>query len=256
MKGGARPDRQLRAGFLLSAAGVMSFIWFLAAATILAKMLGLSVGWGLQFQNPFFLIAMIAVLVMFAANLFGMFDFALPDALTQRLAAGTSRKGYFGDFATGAFAAMPATPCSAPFLGTAIAFALAGQPLDILVIFTALGLGLALPYFCVAAMPGLVRLLPKPGPWMIWLKSLLGLLLAATAAWLVWVLAAVASPITALIATGLLFAALLLLGPWAAVVNGQLRSALTGKMIFVALMTPLAFPDSTMETAPPAAAPA
>jgi suppressor for copper-sensitivity B len=250
IKGGARPDRQLRAGFLLSAAGVMSFIWFLAAATILAKTLGLSVGWGLQFQNPFFLIAMIAVLVLFAANLFGMFDFALPDALTQRLAAGTSRKGYFGDFATGAFAAMLATPCSAPFLGTAIAFALAGQPLDILVIFTALGLGLALPYFSVAAMPGLVRLLPKPGPWMIWFKSLLGLLLAATAAWLVWVLTAVASPVTALTATGLLFAALLLLGPWAAFASRRLRSGLTGSMILAALMAPLAFSDSATDTVP------
>ena len=93
--------------------------------------------------------------------------------------------------ATGAFAAILATPCSAPFLGTAVAFALAGRALDIAVIFTALGFGLALPYLVIAALPGLVTRLPTPGRWMLLVKAGLGLLLLATVGWLVWVLAGV-----------------------------------------------------------------
>lgn len=251
IKSGARADRPLRVGFLMSAAGVMSFVWFLAAATIVAKMVGLPVGWGLQFQNPFFLIAMIAVLAIFAVNLFGLFEFGLPDGLNQRLATGAARKGYYGDFAAGAFAAMLATPCSAPFLGTAIAFALASGPVDILMIFTALGAGLALPYFSVAAMPGLVRLLPRPGPWMIWLKSVLGLLLVGTAAWLIWVLAGVANSTTAITVAGLLLAAMLLAGSPAAIVARGFRLGLAGSLVLAALLMPLALPDNVTAAAPP-----
>lgn len=250
IKCGTRTDRQIRIGFLISAVGVMSFIWLLAGATILAKMLGLSVGWGLQFQNPFFLIAMITVLAIFAANLFGLFEFALPDGLNQRLATGAARKGYHGDFATGAFAAMLATPCSAPFLGTAIAFALASGSVDILAIFTALGIGLALPYFTVAAMPRLVRLLPKPGRWMIWLKSVLGLLLVGTAAWLIWVLAGVADLTTAITITGLLLAAMFLLGSGAAILRREFQFGVGGGLVLAALLTPLAFSDDVTIATP------
>lgn len=193
LKAGGRPSQKIRIGFLIAALGVLSLMWLLAAATITAKSIGLSVGWGLQFQNPIFLAFMIAVLVIFSANLIGLFEMTLPDALNQQLASGAGGNGYLGDFATGAFAAILATPCSAPFLGTAVAFALAGRATDIVLIFTALGIGLALPYLAVAAMPKVVESLPRPGPWMIWLKVVLGLLLAGTAVWLVWVLSRVAS---------------------------------------------------------------
>lgn len=194
------PDQspgRIRRGFAVSALGVLAFMWVLAGATLAARGLGATVGWGLQFQNPVFLTVMLVVLVVFAANLFGAFEISLPSALQTRLARAGGGKGYGGDFATGAFAAILATPCSAPFLGTAVAFALAGQAIDIAVIFTALGLGLALPYLVVAAFPGLILRLPKPGRWMIWLKIALGLALAATAAWLFWVLIGVAGPRTA-----------------------------------------------------------
>jgi suppressor for copper-sensitivity B len=100
-----------------------------------------------------------------------------------------SRHKILGAFLTGIFATVLATPCSAPFVGTAIGFALARQPADIFAIFLAMSVGLALPYLAVALVPHLAVMLPRPGRWMVWLKKLLGVSMTATAAWLVWVLA-------------------------------------------------------------------
>jgi len=183
-----------RTRFLVAALGVMAFMWVLSACVLALQWFGFNVGWGLQFQNPVFLTLMFLVLAVFAGNQFGVFDFALPAGLQVRLASAGARKGYAGDFATGAFAAILATPCSAPFLGTAVAFALTGRPVDVFAIFSALGLGLALPYLAVAARPALVRRLPRPGRWMIVLKVFLGMLLALTAAWILWVLSGVSGP--------------------------------------------------------------
>ncbi|MEM8580127.1 MAG: protein-disulfide reductase DsbD domain-containing protein, partial [Pseudomonadota bacterium] len=185
---------RVRGGFLMSALGVMAFMWMLAIGTLVARNLGMTVGWGLQFQNPIFLAFLLAIITIFAANMLGLFEINLPSGIMTRLSGASSGGGYGGDFATGAFAAVLATPCSAPFLGTAIAFAMAGRPIDIIVIFTALGLGLALPYLLVAAKPSLVRMLPKPGRWMTGLKVILGALLTLTAAWLFFVLLGVAGP--------------------------------------------------------------
>ena len=134
----------------------------------------------------------IAVLLVFSANLFGVFELALPNGLQTRLAGAGGRSGYSSDFFTGMFGAIMATPCSAPFLGTAVAFALAGRGVDILIVFTSLGLGLALPYLVIAAFPRLVAFMPKPGRWMLVVKSVMGILLLATAVWLFWVLEGVA----------------------------------------------------------------
>ncbi|MGR3521778.1 MAG: protein-disulfide reductase DsbD family protein, partial [Paracoccus sp. (in: a-proteobacteria)] len=198
VKSGGQSLPRIRRGFAVSALGVMAFIWILAAATIAIRAFGVTVGWGLQFQNPVFLAVMLVVLVVFSASLFGFFEIALPSSWQTRLARAGGGKGYGGDFATGAFAAILATPCSAPLLGTAIAFALAGRAVDIVVVFTALGAGLAVPYLVVAAFPRLVQRLPRPGRWMIVLKVVLGLALAATALWLFWVLGGVAGRRTAL----------------------------------------------------------
>ncbi|MDQ7070021.1 MAG: protein-disulfide reductase DsbD family protein [Rhodobacterales bacterium] len=195
LKSRDQSQARIRGGFLMTALGVVAFMWALAGATLLARQLGLSVGWGLQFQNTSFLVVMILILTVFAANTFGMFEMNLPqswqDKLSRADGAAHSKGSYSGDFFTGAFAAVLATPCSAPFLGTAIAFALSGRPIDIFVIFTALGIGLALPYLLIAAAPGLIGKLPKPGRWMLWFKFLLGGLLALTVIWLFWVLAGV-----------------------------------------------------------------
>lgn len=214
--------RRIRLGFLTTAFGTLAFMWVLAVAVLGLQGLGYAIGWGTQFQSPYFLVFLILVLGLFAAALFGMYDVPLPSAMATRV-AGLGSEGYAGDFATGAFAAILATPCSAPLLGTAIAFALTGSGLDVLVVFTAMGLGLALPYLLVAAQPRMIAALPRPGRWMLAVKVVLGVLLSLTAAWLFWVLSGVSSlnlarwVAMALIATILCLA----LGKW----SGRMRGA-------------------------------
>jgi len=187
-----RPAREIRNSFLMSALGVLAFMWVLSAVILVLQSIGVTVGWGLQFQSPVFLTIMFLVLTVFAANLFGIFEISLPSGLQSRLARSSGREGYAGDFATGAFAAVLATPCSAPFLGTAVAFALTGRLIDVILVFTALGLGLALPYLLFAWKPDMVKLMPRPGRWMLVVKWVLAGLLAGTAIWLLWVLMGVA----------------------------------------------------------------
>ncbi|MEM5469959.1 protein-disulfide reductase DsbD family protein [Celeribacter marinus] len=203
LKAQARGAGAVRIGFLFAAAGVMSFMWFLAAVLYVLQLSGVAVGWGLQFQNPSFLALMFIVLAIFSANLFGLIEFSLPSPLQSRLSNVGGGSGHVADFATGFFGAVLATPCSAPFLGTAVAFALAGRGVDIAIVFTALGAGLALPYLLAALFPGLVSIFPKPGRWMVVLKLLLGGLLLGTALWLLWVLFGVAGPLPTIVNLGL-----------------------------------------------------
>ena len=185
--GGER--RAVRSGFVATAAGILFSFMLLAGALVLLKATGHAVGWGLQFQQPWFLTAMVLIVALFACNLWGLFEIPLPRAFG--LAAERTRRvrGLAGHFLTGALATLLATPCSAPFLGTAIGFALSRGPAEIVAVFTAVACGLALPYLAVAAFPSLATRLPKPGPWMTVLRRVLGLALAGTAVWLVWVLA-------------------------------------------------------------------
>ncbi len=231
--------RRIRRGFLASAAGVLAAFLALAAALAGLKAAGLAIGWGIQFQQPAFLTFMTILVGLFAANLAGWFEVPLPGWLGALGAGGASRAGPLGDFAAGVFATLLATPCSAPYLGTAIGFALAGGPLDIFAIFAALGLGLALPYLAVAAVPGIAALLPRPGRWMLVLRRVLAALLALTALWLLWVLAAVASATAALVvAAAVLVAALLLRGvaqPW-------LRRSGAAAALAAAFLLPAALP--------------
>tara|TARA_R110002110_G_scaffold88584_7_gene230830 strand:- start:1283 stop:3388 length:2106 start_codon:yes stop_codon:yes gene_type:complete len=184
---GGAERRVIRQGFLASAAGIVTTIMVLAAGAILLKLGGAAVGWGIQFQQPVFLAFMTLVVVLFALNLFGRFEVALPSWF-GRAATGTAGPGLGGHFMTGVFATLLATPCSAPFLGSAVGFALAGSPTDIALIFLLIGLGLAAPYLAVAMVPGFAAVLPRPGPWMIRLKQVLGVALLLTAVWLLSVL--------------------------------------------------------------------
>jgi len=181
----ANARRDVRAAFLATSAGIVTAFLLLAAVLVTLKFAGEAVGWGLQFQQPWFLAGMALVVVAFAANLWGWFEVPLPAAFAD---LGGSPK-LAGSFATGVFATLLATPCSAPFVGTAVGFALAQGPVEIFAIFAALGLGLAAPYLAVAAFPVAARLLPRPGRWIATLRRVLGIALAGTAAWLVWVLA-------------------------------------------------------------------
>ncbi len=190
---GGAPPGTVRAGFLATAAGIVFSFLVLAASAVAVKALGMSIGWGIQFQQPIFLTAMILVVTLFACNLWGFFEIRVPRfaaAIAKRTAGrhGDAR-GLGGHFLTGALATVLATPCSAPFLGTAVGFAFARGAVEIFAIFLALGLGLALPYLLVAAVPRLATVLPRPGTWMVVLRRVLGFALAATGLWLASVLA-------------------------------------------------------------------
>lgn len=229
---------QVRRGFLATAAGILASFMVLAAASWGVKSAGIAVGWGVQFQQPVFLAAMILLLVVFAANLWGAFEITLPGGLTTRMAAADGRfSGHTGDFLIGAFATLLATPCSAPFLGTAIGFALAGGAGDIFAVFAALALGFAAPYLLIAAFPGLARVLPRPGRWMVHVKNVMGLALAATAVWLLTVLA-VQSGTTGTIVVGLL-ALLLLAAIW---LRKRLPEAVAGAVMGVLAFGAVAAP--------------
>lgn len=187
-----------RAGFLATAAGVISAFLILATLLVLGKEAGLAIGWGIQFQQPLFLAALALLTAGFAANLFGLFEISLPGVVTSGISArspvGQGQLSLRGSFLTGVFATILATPCSAPFLGTAVGFGLAGSATDIFAIFTCLGLGLAIPYLALAAMPWLGAYLPRPGHWMVSLRRLLGIPLLATSIWLVTVILAEIGP--------------------------------------------------------------
>ncbi|WP_232525188.1 protein-disulfide reductase DsbD family protein [Motilimonas pumila] len=199
----------LRRQFLASAAGIVVSFWLIATALLLLKVSGKSIGWGIQFQQPWFLALMLLVTTIFAFNLLGWFDIQLPSRWQTRLAT-SGNKGYQGHFLQGMFATLLATPCSAPFLGTAVAFALAASNTSMMIIFTFLGLGMAAPWLLVAAWPQTARLLPKPGPWMGWLKYLFAFMLLATSVWIGYLLAQFIS----MAALVLVILCLSLLGAW------------------------------------------
>ncbi|MEX2616863.1 MAG: protein-disulfide reductase DsbD domain-containing protein [Alphaproteobacteria bacterium] len=180
----------VRTGFLATAAGIVASMLAIAAALIAVKAAGFAAGWGIQFQQPVFLAFMVIVVTLFACNLFGMFQISLPQWMSGLALSAGNRPSTGGHFLTGAFATLLATPCSAPFVGTAIGFALSRDAMEILTVFAALGLGLALPYLAVAAFPGVAAAMPRPGPWMITLRRVLGLALVATAVWLLSIMAA------------------------------------------------------------------
>ena len=206
---------QVTMSFLASAAGIVVSFLALAGAAIALKYSGAAVGWGMQFQEPMFLVFLTVVLTLFACNLFGFFEIALPGSMGSAAAqAGGSGTSLAGSFWTGAFATLLATPCSAPFLGTAVGFALSRGAGEILAVFAALGIGMALPYFLVAAVPSLATRLPRPGNWMIWVRKLMGVALAVTAVWLLWVISIQAGTLAGLLVGAAMVAIALILWTW------------------------------------------
>jgi suppressor for copper-sensitivity B len=174
---------------------------------------------------------MAGVTALFAANLLGVFEVALPSWLTNALARNGVATSVPASFAGGFVATLLATPCSAPFVGTAVGFALSRGPAEIFAVFGALGVGMATPYLVVAGSPRLVALLPRPGRWMLWLRRALAVPLLATSAWLISLVAATAGPVpSALLATTLVVALAVLwwrqVRPWSHAVVGV--SALLG----------------------------
>lgn len=175
--------QQIRRQFLASVGGILFSFMALALLMTVLRLSNQALGWGIQFQNPWFIGAMVLVMLAFSASLFGLFEFRLPSSMSTRLAT-YGGNGLAGHFWQGAFATLLATPCSAPFLGTAVAVALAASLPVLWGLFFALGVGMSLPWLLVALRPGLALRLPKPGRWMNGLRRLLGLMMLGSALWL------------------------------------------------------------------------
>jgi cytochrome c biogenesis protein CcdA len=153
------------------------FAWFLGLALVLViiKSAGGQPVWAAQFTNPYFVLFMSAVVLVFALNLFGVFEINLPQWLNRRaVAAEGSVHGDAGSFFQGVFATVLATPCTAPFLGTALGFAFTQSATVILLMFGSIALGMSAPYFLLSAQPAWLKFLPKPGPWMVRVKQFMG----------------------------------------------------------------------------------
>ncbi|MCS0629884.1 protein-disulfide reductase DsbD family protein [Telluria mixta] len=167
--------------------GVLASFALLGVALILLKAGGAQAGWGFQFQSPTFVLATAYLMCAVGLNLSGVFEVGgtlagVGDSLA-------SRAGYAGSFFTGVLATVVATPCTAPFMGGAVAYALAQPPAVLVAVFLAMGFGLALPYLLLSARPVLQRHLPRPGPWMVRARQAFAFPMYGAAVWLVWVLA-------------------------------------------------------------------
>jgi thiol:disulfide interchange protein len=186
---GQSRQRIFRSG-LAFVAGI--FAWFLGLAVLLIalKSAGREITWAFQFTNPWFVLVMSAVVVVFALNLFGVFEISLPQSANRGLLGWTSREGDAGSFFQGVFATVLATPCTAPFLGAALGFAFIQSGWTIFIMFVAIAAGMSFPYLLLSAQPAWLRLLPKPGPWMERVKQLMGFLLLATLLFLLWIIGA------------------------------------------------------------------
>jgi len=196
--------------------GVLVAFWALAGLLIALRAGGEQLGWGFQLQSPPVIAGLASLFFLMALNLFGIFEVGV--SLTRL--GGESGEGAGASFSSGLLATIVATPCTAPFMGSALGFALTQPAPAALAIFTSLGAGMAAPFVALAASPRLLRFLPRPGAWMETMKQALGFLLAATVVWLAWVLGQQTGPD----GVAMLLAALVVqavgawvLGKWAAV---------------------------------------
>ncbi|USO01120.1 MAG: thioredoxin family protein [Alphaproteobacteria bacterium] len=171
---------------LATFAGLMVSFWLLAVAVIFLRKFGVHVGWGMHFQQPVFVGIMMIVLIIFSLNMFGVFEFRLP--LFMGINFSRFRDTLWRDFGLGFLATVLATPCSAPFLGTAVGYALTHDAATIVAVFTFLGVGFGIPYLVIILKPTLYHYLPRPGPWMQRLRIILGASLLVTVIWLSTVL--------------------------------------------------------------------
>lgn len=175
---------RVRGQFLASVAGIVVSFLALALMMTFLRLSNQALGWGIQFQNPWFIAAMALVLVLSSASLLGLFEIRLPSGITTSLAT-RGGNGLAGHFWHGAFATLLATPCTAPFLGTAVSVALVAPLVQLWGIFLAMGIGMSLPWLAIAAWPGLARRLPRPGRWMNTLRVVLGVMMLGSAVWLI-----------------------------------------------------------------------
>ena len=182
--GGSSPSK-IRNHALVFTVGVIASFMLIALTIVLLKQAGNFVGWGFQLQSP--LIVGLLSLVMVFISLVLITDNSFGESLTKLGNIGGSENGYYSSFLTGVLAVVVASPCTAPFMGAALGYALIQPSGETVPIFLSLSLGFSLPYLLLAANPKLIDFLPKPGDWMVTLKEFFAFPMLATALWLLWV---------------------------------------------------------------------
>ncbi|MGA7523154.1 MAG: protein-disulfide reductase DsbD domain-containing protein [Acidobacteriaceae bacterium] len=246
VQSGQHERHRLRAHGWVYTLGILVSFWIVVAVLLILRAAGRQLGWGFQFQSPIFVALMAMLLFFLGLALAGQFEIGL--SLTSAGGSLAQKQGYAGSFFTGVLAMVVATPCTAPFMGAAIGYALSHSAIVSFIVFTALALGLAVPYLALAYFPGWARLLPKPGAWMEVLKQAVSVPIFATVIWLVWVYLRVAG--TGLSLMALLAAFLLLaiagwfLGRW----PGKTAPAFIAALIVAAA---IAVPISILHAMPP-----
>jgi thiol:disulfide interchange protein DsbD len=166
--------------------GVLISLWTLAGILLALRSTGAQFGWGFQLQSPWFVYAIVLIMVIFGLNMLGLFEVG-----TSAIGAGgelTAKSGVAGSFFSGLFATVVATPCTAPLLANALPVALSLPAAGALSFFTVIGLGLASPYLVLSLAPGMLRRLPRPGPWMESFKQGMAFLMLAAGGYFAWVL--------------------------------------------------------------------
>lgn len=230
------PVARRRVSFGMTALGIVSAFLVLAAALSALKAAGQTVGWGIQFQEPIFLALMATLVAAFGVNLAGAFEIGIPSGIATRLSLRTDGQGRAASFGQGLVLTLLATPCSAPFVGTAIGYALSRGTYDILSIFAAMGIGMAMPYLILSAVPGAAALMPRPGRWMLQVKNVMSLAMFATFGWLVYLLSVTFDPILGA-AFGVLITAAILF----ALLRVRTSRLLTASIVLASLAAPAAF---------------
>ena len=186
VKQGGEDRKQILASSLIYTAGVIISLLALAVIIIIIKASGEQVGWGFQFQNRGFVLSLLTIIFVFALSLFEVFTISAP---VMKTGSSVNRsRGAGAHFFSGVIAVLLATPCTAPFLGTAAGFAFSQSAPVILAVFFMVGLGLAFPFILIGFIPKIVSKLPKPGAWMNTFREVMGFLLIGTSVWLIDVL--------------------------------------------------------------------
>lgn len=171
-------ERLLNSGVMFTLGVLVSF-WMLAGVMLFLRFAGKQIGWGFQFQSPYFVVFMAVLFFCLSLNLFGLFE--IGTRFTQVKPADNS-------FLNGILATIVATPCTAPFMGSAIGYVLSKPAIYTVIVFTALGFGMATPYLLLSKYPQFLKVIPKPGLWMVHLKQFFGFVLMGVVVWLCWVL--------------------------------------------------------------------
>jgi thiol:disulfide interchange protein len=175
-----------KSGIAYFAGVVLSFV-ALGALFLALRAAGEQLGWGFQLQNPVVVAGLAVLFTVLGLNLAGLFEFG--NVLPSSVAAARAKNPTVDSFLSGVLAVAVASPCTAPFMGASLGFALGLPAVEALLIFAAIGVGMALPYLVASFIPAVARILPKPGAWMNTFKKLMAVPMFATVVWLVWVLA-------------------------------------------------------------------